>query len=74
MGGTLLNIMYVLPPLTKATLNESPRIVDAGSGPWDHINIDHIKLSWSKIGGMIDYSGEYKQYMLQEGKFPKVMT
>ncbi|GMH95725.1 hypothetical protein TrST_g6431 [Triparma strigata] len=43
------------------------RIVDSGSGPWDHINIDHIVLSWASIGGLIDTSGEFKQYMLQEG-------
>ncbi|GMH92534.1 hypothetical protein TL16_g12375 [Triparma laevis f. inornata] len=43
------------------------RIVDAGSGPWDHINIDNIELNWASIGGLIDTSGEFKQYMLQEG-------
>ena len=43
------------------------RIVDSGSGPWDHINVDDIRLSWGGIGGIIDASGEMQHYMLQEG-------
>jgi len=43
------------------------RIVDAGSGPWDHINVDDIRLSWAEIGGVIEESGQKQQYMLQEG-------
>ncbi|GMI03622.1 hypothetical protein TrRE_jg8633 [Triparma retinervis] len=43
------------------------RIVDAGSGPWDHINVDDIRLSWAEIGGVIEESGQKQQFMLQEG-------
>jgi len=43
------------------------RIVDAGSGPWDHVNVDDIRLSWAEIGGVIEETGQKQQYMLQEG-------
>ena len=27
------------------------RIVDAGAGPWDHINVDHFEFSWEGVKG-----------------------
>jgi len=37
------------------------RIVDAGAGAWDHINVDHFAFGWEVEGGVLADNGEMKK-------------